>query len=190
MTTRYGANDDNSPGLADRGAGPASGSPVKGSLPILTLLIVATVIVGVTSGWFLSSQSNPDVPVVAMVSPEQIPDAIATLGPGAQQTAKSDSRECRYPMGFITVATPGNPAGGTVSFRTSKYQSPSFHVTDKPQRIAIPSPVPETGGIDPLTAVGDAQGLLVSLYPTARMEPVNGTSTVKVIWRPRPPCKS
>jgi hypothetical protein len=93
-------------------------------------------------------------------------------------------------MAMITVATPGNPTGGTVSFRTSKYQSPPFHVTDKPQRIAIPSPLPETGGVDLFSADGNATGLMVSLYPTARMEPVNGTSTVRVIWRPRPPCKS
>jgi hypothetical protein len=112
------------------------------------------------------------------------------LNAGAQVTARSDPRECRFPFGFITVATPGNPAGGTISFRTSKYQSPVFHVTDKPQQIAIPSPLPETGGVDLLSADGDAKGLLVSLYPTTRMEPVNGTATVKVIWRPRPPCKS
>ena len=35
----------------------------------------------------------------------------------------------------------------------------------------------------------DAKGLVVSLTPPARMEPVNGTATVKVLWRPRPPCK-
>ncbi|WP_157450192.1 hypothetical protein [Bradyrhizobium sp. ARR65] len=92
-------------------------------------------------------------------------------------------------MGFITVATPGNPAGGTVSFRTSKYQSPQFHVSETPEQIAIPNPLPETGGVDLLSADGIAKGLRVSLSPTARMEPVNGTATVKVIWRPRPSCK-
>ena len=124
-----------------------------------------------------------------MLSPEQLAEAIPTLSAGAQQAARSDPRECRVAMGFITVATPGNPAGGTVSFRTSKYQSPVFHVTDQPQRIAIPNPLPESGGVDLLSTDGDAKGLLVSLFPTARMEPINGSATVKVIWKPRPPCK-
>jgi hypothetical protein len=168
-----------------------AGRPGKNPLPTLAVLIAGTIMLGAVGGWLLSSRdAAPDAPVVAMLSSEQLADAIPTLNPSAQQTARSDPRECRSPFGFITVATPGNPAGGTVSFRTSKYQSPVFHVTDKPQQIAIPSPLPETGGVDLLSADGDAKGLLVSLYPTARMEPVNGTATVKVILRPRPSCKS
>jgi hypothetical protein len=165
------------------------GRPDKNSLPILALLLAGIIALGAVGGWFLSSQSASDAPVVAMLSPEQLAEAIPTLSAGAQQAARSDPRECRVAMGFITVATPGNPAGGTVSFRTSKYQSPVFHVTDQPQRIAIPNPLPESGGVDLLSTDGDAKGLLVSLFPTARMEPINGSATVKVIWKPRPPCK-
>ena len=165
------------------------GRPDKNSLPILALLLAGIIALGAVGGWFLSSQSASDAPVVAMLLPEQLAEAIPTLSAGAQQAARSDPRECRVAMGFITVATPGNPAGGTVSFRTSKYQSPVFHVTDQPQRIAIPNPLPESGGVDLLSTDGDAKGLLVSLFPTARMEPINGSATVKVIWKPRPPCK-
>jgi hypothetical protein len=147
-------------------------------------------VLGTVGGWFFSSRYASDAPVVAMLPSEQLAEAIPTLNAGAQQAVRSDPLECRITMGFITVATPGNPAGGIVSFRTSKYQSPTFHVTDKPQRIAIPNPLPETGGVDLFSADGNAKGLLVSLSPTARMEPINGTATVKVIWRPRPPCKS
>jgi len=177
----YRAPGPEDPAFVDR--------PSKSPLPSVAILLTGTVMLGAIGGWFLTPRAT-DAPVVAMVSPEDIPEAITTLNAGVAQNARSDIRECRIPMGFITVATPGNPAGGTVSFRTSKYQSPPFHVTDKPQRIAIPYPVPSTGGADLLSADGDAKGLLVSLYPTARMEPVNGTSTVKVIWRPHPPCKS
>ena len=165
------------------------GRPGNNSLPIFALLLAGIIALGAVGGWFLSSQSASDAPVVAMLSPEQLAEAIPTLSAGAQQAARSDPRECRVAMGFITVATPGNPAGGTVSFRTSKYQSPVFHVTDQPQRIAIPNPLPESGGVDLLSTDGDAKGLLVSLFPTARMEPINGSATVKVIWKPRPPCK-
>jgi hypothetical protein len=190
MTIQYREDGDQRRGLADGGTGPGGGNPGKSSLPAVAILLTGTIMLGAVGGWFLTPQGDPGVPVMAMVAPEEIPEAITTLNGVAQQTAQLDSRQCRFPMGFITVATPGNPAGGTISFRTSKYQSPPFHVTDKPQRIAIPNPLPEAGGADLFSADGDAKGLLVSLYPTARMEPVNGTSTVKVIWRPRPACKS
>jgi hypothetical protein len=187
MTIQNREDGEERTSLPDGRASPDSG---RGNLvPALAVLLTGTVMLGAVGGWLLSPQGDPSVPVVAMLSPEEIPEAMTTLNPAAQQSVRSDARECRNPMGFITVATPGNPAGGTVSFRTSKYQSPPFHVTDKPQRIAIPHPLPGTGGVDLLSADGDAKGLLVSLTPTARMEPVNGTSTIKVIWRPRPPCK-
>jgi hypothetical protein len=163
------------------------------SFPLPGVLLLGAIAVGVGSGWFFAperSSTDPSVPVMAAVSPQDIPVAISTLNPIAQQTAQADSRECRFPMGFITAATPGNPAGGDVVFRTSKYRSPPFHVTDKPQRIAIPNPLPETGGVDLLSADGEAKGLMVSLTPTARMEPVNGTSAVRVIWHKRPACKT
>jgi hypothetical protein len=163
------------------------------SLPVLATLVIGTVLLAGLGGWFFSTQGTPDdpsAPLVATVIPQDIPEAIGTLNSITQQTAQADSRECRFPMGFITAMTPGNPAGGVVIFRTSKYRSPPFHVTDKPQRIAIPNPLPDTGGVDLLSADGDAKGLMVALTPTARMEPVNGTSTVKVIWRPRQPCKT
>jgi hypothetical protein len=179
----------NSEQFAERSDSVHSPGPSNSPLPTLAVFLTGTIMLGAIGGWYLTTRvTEPTVPAVTMVAPEEIPEAVMTLTPAAK--LQTESRECRFPMGFITVATPGNPAGGTVSFRTSKYQSPPFHVTDKPQRIAIPSPLPETGGVDLLSADGDAKGLLVSLYPTARMEPVNGTSMVKVIWRPRPPCKS
>jgi len=166
-----------------------TGGPGKSAAPSLAIFLAGIIMLGGLGGWFFAPRAT-DAPVVAMVSPEDIPEAITTLNAAVIPNARSDSRECRFPMGFVTVATPGNPAGGTVSFRTSKYQSPPFHVTDKPQRIAIPHPLPESGGFDLLSADSDAKGLVVALYPAARMEPINGTATVKVLWRPRPVCKS
>jgi hypothetical protein len=181
---------DERPDRVRSGPDPAfTGGPGKSSLPALAIFLAGIIGLGSLGGWFLAPRAA-DAPMVAMVSSEDVPDAITTLSAEAIPNARSDSRECRFPMGFITVATPGNPAGGTISFRTSKYQSPPFHVTDKPQRIAIPHPLPETGGVDLLSADGEAKGLVVALYPAARLQPVNGTATVKVIWRPRPPCKS
>jgi hypothetical protein len=161
----------------------------KAPFSLMALLFGGTVLLGLLGGWFFSQQREPDVPAVTMLSQTDMPEAIPTLNPALAGAVRADTRECRYPMGFISVSTPGNPAGGNVVFRTSKYQSPVFHVTEQPQRIAIPSPLPETGGIDILSADGDAKNLLVSLYPTTRMEPVNGSTSIKVFWRPRPACK-
>src|SRR5579871_1298 len=165
-----------------RQAGPAGSG--KAPFPLVALLLGGTILLGLLGGWLFSQQREPDVPAVTMLSQADMPEAIPTLNQALAGAVRADTRECRYPMGFITVSTPGNPAGGNVVFRTSKYQSPVFHVTDQPQRIAIPSPLPETGGIDLLSADGDAKNLLVSLYPTARMEPVNGSISIKVFWRP------
>ena len=184
--------DENNFEQRQASSAPMSSVPLsarKASLPIVALLLGGTVLFGAFAGFFLNQQRDPDVPTVSMLTQQGATEAIPTLDPAAQQAVREDSRECRNPMGFITVSTPGNPAGGNVIFRTSKYQSPLFHVTDTPQRIAIPNPLPESGGIDLLSVDGEAKGLLVSLYPTARMEPVHGSTTIKVIWRPRPPCK-
>ena len=156
---------------------------------MLALLLGAIDVLGAIIGWNLTSRSAPDSSAIELVPQEQVSEAIPTLTPESQRIAQSDSRQCRYPIAFITVSTPGNPAGGTVTFRTSKYRSPPFHVTDQPQRIAMPNPLPDTGGLDPLTAEGDAKGMLVSLYPTVRMEPASGWATVTVRWHSRPPCK-
>lgn len=156
---------------------------------MLAILLAGTAMIGALMGWLLTTRAEPDAAVIELVPQEQLADAIQTLTPDNQRIAQSDSRQCRYPVAFITVSTPGNPAGGTVTFRTSKYRSPPFRVTAQPQRIALPNPLPDSGGLDPLTADGDAKGLLVSLYPTARMEPVSGSSTVTVRWPARPPCK-
>jgi hypothetical protein len=135
---------------------PSSSLPTSGATgspsPVLAAVVGGTIILGAIGGWLLTSQTTESsAPVVEMVAPADIPEAVTTLNSVAKQ--QSDTRACRYPMGFITVSTPGNPAGGTVVFRTSKYQSPPFHVTDKPQRIAIPSPLPETGGVDLSAAI-------------------------------------
>ncbi len=180
---------EQSPGSTDGSTGAFPFRPRKDVSSMLAMLLAGAAMIGAIMGWFLTTRAEPDAPVIALVPQEQVADAIPTLTPDGQRIAQSDNRQCRYPVAFITVSTPGNPAGGTVTFRTSKYRSPSFRVTDQPQRIALPNPLPDSGGLDPLTADGDAKGLLVSLYPTARMEPLSGSSTVTVRWPARPPCK-
>jgi hypothetical protein len=176
------------PDRFDGDSGPASIDKPEGkSRLLLGILLTGIAILGAAGGWFIATRvASP--PAMAKVSAEEIAEAIITLGPQAIQQARSDPRECRIPMGFIVASTSGNPAGGTVRFRTRTYESPPFLITDRPQRIAIPNPMPE-GGVGWLSVQGEAKGLVVALTPPARMEPVNGTATTKVIFPVSPPCE-
>ena len=172
----------------ERGAGPPPAGRSR-RLPLLAVtLLFCTITLGLSAGWHLAPHSRAGPPAIETVTSADFDKAVTTLSPRALQQDKADARECRMPMGFITAATPGNPAGGTVRFRTSRYESPPFVITDKPQRIAIPNPMPE-GGIGPFSVEGNAKGLVVALTPPANMEPVNGTATTQVIFPVSPPCK-
>lgn len=165
--------------------------PPKASLgasPLLAVLIAVSVVVGAVTGWFLTTQRTPDTPEIAVLAAEDVTaDAIATLNPASQKEAQKDA--CKLGLSVITVSTPFDPAGATVTFRTSKYRTPPIHVTDTQQRIAIPRPVPDSGGYDPLVVEGDSKPMLVSIYPTLTMQPGTIRSTATIRWLPRPPCK-
>jgi hypothetical protein len=182
-------NDEQRPAFLDDPVemGP---SRLANDLSPIVMLLAGAIVLGGATGWFLISRSQPDPVAMPMVPSERVAEAIPTLSNAAQIRALRDNRACpQVPLGFITAMTPGNPVGATVSFRTSKYSSPQFHITDKPQRIALPDPLPESGGLDPLSIDGEAKGLLVSLYPTVRIDTLSGTAGVTVRWPARQPCK-
>jgi hypothetical protein len=171
---------------------PASGSTSpngEATSHFIPVLLGGALLVGVLGGWLALSNSKPQAATIAQVPVAQFTDAAKTLTPDGQQKAQTEQRQCHAPIYFITAVTPGNAAGGTVTFHTSSYRSPPFHVSDVPVRIAVPNPHPEGGGLDPLVVEGDAQGLIVSLFPTATMTPVNGSAFVTVRWPANPPCK-
>jgi hypothetical protein len=177
------------PDRGDRGSAQFQGGPNRKPPPSAIVLLAGTIMLGLAAGWYLAPRAPAKPPVIDMVASADFNKAITTLSAEGLQQAGADPRECRVQMGYITVATPGNPAGGTVRFRTNRYQSPPFVVTDKPQRIAIPNPFPGTGGTGLLTVEGEAKGLVVALSPPTPMEPVNGSATTEVIFLPVPPCK-
>lgn len=154
----------------------------------LTVLLAGTILLGAAAGWLSATRAPAKPPVIDLVTTADFADALKTLSAEAIQQAQSDPRECRVQMGYVTVSTPGNPAGGTVRFRTARYQSPPFVVTDQPQRVAIPNPFPGTGGVGLLSVDGEAKGLVVALTPATRLEPLNGTATTEVIFLPTPLC--
>ena len=172
-------------------ASPASGSisPNSGAASALVpILLGGGLLAGVLGVSLIAHHDAPNVSAIEQVPVAEFTNAAKTLTPDGQQQAESGQRQCHAPIYFITAVTPGNPAGGTVTFHTSTYRSPPFHVSDVPVRIALPNPLPD-GGLDPLTVQGDANGLVVSLFPTATMTPVNGSTFVTVRWPANPPCK-
>src|SRR5665213_245759 len=112
----YGPGDDNSGIYNPATHGPGASGGANSSRTAVAIFVTGTVILGAAGGWFLSPRGEAGVPVVETLAPEQVPEALSTLNPAAQQTAQSDQKGCRFPMGFITAFTPGNPSGGTVIF--------------------------------------------------------------------------
>jgi hypothetical protein len=156
---------------------------------IAAVLLACTIMLGAAAGWYVARPAPAGPPVIEMLSPADVAEGMKTLSAEAIQQASSEPRQCRIQLGYITVATPGNAAGGTVRFRIGAYESPPFVVTDTRQRIAIPNPFPESGGTGILSVDGEAKGLVVALYPPTPMEPVNGSASARVIFRPTPKCK-
>jgi hypothetical protein len=107
-------------------APPVAAGAHKTSLPSVALLLGGTVLLAAIVGFFVNQQRESDVPTVSMLTQQAATEAIQTLDPAAQQTVRNDSRECRNPMGFITVSTPGSSprAIGSTPNRLQR-QSPS-----------------------------------------------------------------
>jgi hypothetical protein len=161
-------------GRAGGGAMTPPDGPRKHIPLLLVILLAGAIPCGVAAGYVAAHRPAKMPPVVDKVTSANFADAMTTLSAEGIQQAQEDPRECRLQLGYITVATPGNPAGGTVRFRTSRYESPPFVVSDKPQRIAIPNPFPVTGGTGPLSVDGDAKGLVVALTPPTLIELAGG----------------
>lgn len=167
----------------------ASAGRRGGAVPPLAAALGGAVAIGAVAGAMLIN--NPSAPpAINLVAPQDRIQAIATLDGDAARAAQSDRRECSYPMGFVTVVSNGGVNSGTIRLVTSKYRSPPFPVSSVPQRIAIPHPLPATGGVDVLTIDGAATALTVALSPAAIMTPTTANATVRVYWPPSPACKS
>ncbi len=159
------------------------------AIPPLVAALGGAVAIGAVVGATLINNPNAP-PAINLVAAQERIEAIATLDGDAARTAQRDRRDCSYPMGFVTVVSSGGVNSGTFRLVTSKYRSPPFPISSIPQRVAIPHPLPATGGVDVLTIDGAATALTVALYPTAIMTPTTATATVRVYWPPSPACKS
>jgi hypothetical protein len=66
--------------------------------------------------------------------------------------------------------------------------SPSYVLTDQPQRIAIPFPAAYPSGRGVISVEGQAQNLAVALTPTWKINSLTGTAAMNVIWAPKNGC--
>jgi hypothetical protein len=120
--------------------------------------------------------------------PADINAALPTLDPGTSKAAVDDAKNCKAPLGWVTL-TQRNGHGGMVRIRSGQYLSPPIKLTPAPQRVAVPYPAPYPVGRGVLTLVGEADQVGFYLRPGG-IQDVNGTYSVNVRWQVRNPCPS
>jgi hypothetical protein len=119
--------------------------------------------------------------------PADINAALPTLDPGTSKAAVDDAKNCKVPLGWVTLTQRPNGNGGMVRIRSGQYLSPPIKLTPTPQRVAIPYPAPYPTGRGVLTLVGEADQVGFYLRPGG-VHDVNGTYSVNVRWQVRNPC--
>jgi len=119
--------------------------------------------------------------------PADINAALPTLDPGTSKAAVDDAKNCKAPLGWVTLTQRPSGHGGMVRIRSGSYLSPPIKLTTTPQRVAIPYPAPYPTGRGVLTLVGEADQVGFYLTPGG-IHDVKGTYSVNVRWQVRNPC--
>jgi hypothetical protein len=119
--------------------------------------------------------------------PADINAALPTLDPGTSKAAVDDAKNCKAPLGWVTLTQQPGGHGGMVRIRSGAYLSPPIKLSPVPQRVAIPYPAPYPTGRGVLTLVGEADRVGFYLTPGG-IHDVNGTYSVNVHWQVRNPC--
>jgi hypothetical protein len=171
---------------AERVPGAMRGPVIIGAGALLTAGVLAAVLV---SGSVASSNApSSGEPTLSALAAGEIAAASVTLDPAASASAVADAKSCKAPMASVTlVKAPGSPSG-TVRIRSGGYLSPAFHVTEAPQRVAIPFPAPYPTGRGVVSVVGQSEGLSIYLTPGWSIQALNGAASTHVVWTPGNPC--
>jgi hypothetical protein len=151
-------------------------------------------IAGIAAGVLLPNVGREKPPVVGEEStlevllPGDINAALPTLDPGTSKAAVEDAKNCKAPLGWVTL-TQRNGHGGMVRIRSGQYVSPPIKLTPVPQRVAVPYPAPYPTGRGVLTLLGEADQVGFYLTPGG-IQDVNGAYSINVRWQVRNPCPS
>jgi hypothetical protein len=165
-----------------------------GSQGPLIVIAGALAIAGIAAAVILPSVPRDKPAVVGEEStlevllPADINAALPTLDPGTSKAAVDDAKNCKVPLGWVTL-TQRNGHGGIVRIRSGQYLSPPIKLTPAPQRVAVPYPAPYPVGRGVLTLVGEADQVGFYLRPGG-IQDVNGTYSINVRWQVRNPCPS
>src|SRR6266702_3964383 len=119
--------------------------------------------------------------------PADINAALPTLDPGTSKAAVDDAKNCKAPLGWVTLTQQPSGHGDMVRVRSGSYLSPPIKLATTPQRVAVPYPAPYPAGRGVLTLVGEADQVGFYLTPGG-VHDVNGTYSVNVHWQVRNPC--
>jgi hypothetical protein len=171
----------------------------RGTLGVEVIVMAGAVITGLAGGAItaaggigmasrLSTTARGSEPMLAALAPAEIADAMATLDAAASQQAVADARACKAPIAWVTLVRQPGGVEGAVRIRSGSYLSPIFHVTEAPQRVAIPYPAPYATGRGVLGVVGEAKGLTIYLSPGWNIPALNGGASIDVQWTPANVC--
>jgi hypothetical protein len=193
------AQSEVSPGAPGGQGRPPRQEPPRGKKPgssrgIVIGIVGGLVIAGIAGGVVLPNIVRDKPPVVGEEStlevllPGDINGALPTLDPGTSKAAVDDAKNCKAPLGWVTL-TQRNGHGGMVRIRSGQYLSPPIKLTPTPQRVAVPYPAPYPVGRGVLTLLGEADQVGFYLTPGG-IQDVNGTYSINVRWQVRNPCPS
>jgi hypothetical protein len=183
----------------DTPAAPVAPPAAKSSwvLPAAVIVVVGALLTGLVAGIFLAPARSVSAilavhgasePKLAKLAPSQIAKAIGTLDPATSQQVVADAKSCKTPLAWITLAREHGKPDGSVRIRAGSYLSPPFHVTEKPQDVAIPFPAAYPGGHGVLWVIGKGKGITVDIDPRWTIDSLDGAAALDVIWDDADPC--
>jgi hypothetical protein len=181
----------------DPGHEPGDGKKRSPSRGMIITIVGALVTAGIATaavfpdrigGGTPSGPAGDAEPTLSALAPADVATALPTLDPATSKAAVDDAKSCKASLGWVTLVKRPGSRGGMVRIRSGTYLSPSFQLTDAPQRIAIPYPAPYPTGRGVLSLVGDANEVWFYLTPGWFVPTLKGTASINVHWTPKNPC--
>jgi hypothetical protein len=165
---------------AARKISPALVAGIGGGVTLAVVIAVA-----------MMGQSGPSAagqPELALVAQADLDGAAATLAPQAAPALEAEAKSCTTPLASVVLSKATTGAAGAVRVRSGDYVSPSFTLTDAPQRVAIPYPAPYLTGKGIIAIEGNATDAVIGLAPAQSFATLAGSAPIQVWWTPKKPC--
>jgi hypothetical protein len=170
-----------------------SGSVPPGVRPALAFTVMSAVVCWF---WLASGRvdaarpATPEVSDLAEVTDSDIAGALTTMvsSPTLAQYRERKDGQCRQPLAWVTLVSPQGEPPSHIRLISGTYASPTYDVSSKPIRVAIPFPAPYETGHGVLTAMDAGGATAVSLLPTWRVSARQGKTTRLVTWTPVKVC--